>query len=274
MLALAAPEAPAAETAAQKLLREALIALESHRSVSAKIHQEIDLFGQQLIGNGIYRQGPPESRWMLLDLKIKVDENDWTIQQRCDGETYWQCRSVGGERTEVSRVDIARLRNRREAWQAQWGQTSLLGMGGLPKLLVALDQAFEFKTVANATFERQPVYALRGEWRLDRLARWLPDQKDAIVAGQPANLTKLPAPIPDHVFVLLGRDDLFPCRIKYGRDAPNVNGESRTVVAMNFDSVVFDQPVDAGEFKFDPGTTPVADYTETYLNQLEESLPH
>src|SRR5258708_32344674 len=82
MLALAAPLAIAAESPAQKLLRDARTALDSHRSVSAKIHQQIDLYGQQLIGNGVYRQGPPESQWMLLDLKIKVGADDWIVQER------------------------------------------------------------------------------------------------------------------------------------------------------------------------------------------------
>jgi len=269
MLALAAPTAIAAESPAQKLLRDARTALDSHRSVTAKIHQQIDLYGQQLIGNGVYRQGPPASHWMLLDLKFKAGVEDWIVQERCDGETHWRCHAVGKVRTELTRVDITRLRSARDDWQAAHGDASLLGLGGLPKLLGALDQAFEFKTIAKATRERQPVYALRGEWRPERLAKWLPDQSGAIAAGRPVDLSKLPQPIPDHVYVLLGRDDLFPCRIEYVRDAPSATGGSRTLVAMNFDPVVFDEPVEASEFVFDPGPWPVIDNTEVYLKQLE-----
>jgi hypothetical protein len=45
------------------------------------------------------------------------------------------------------------------------------------------------------------------------------------------------------------------------------------MVAMNLDPVVFDEPVQAGEFVFDPGARPVVDYTEVYLNQLDSSKP-
>ena len=208
---------------------------------------------------------------MLLDLKLKMGHQNWIVQERCDGDTHWQCHTVGETRVDVTRVDLTRLRKAGhdgqagDDGQAANGRAPRLGLGGLPKLLGALDQAFEFKTLANATRARQPVYALRGEWRADRLAKWLPEQKDAIVAGRPVDLRKLPPPIPDHVFVLLGRDDLFPYRIEYGRDDPKAPGGSRTMVAINLDEVVFDEPVDASEFVFEPGDAPVLDRTEMHL---------
>ncbi|HUY33100.1 MAG TPA: hypothetical protein VMV69_09985 [Pirellulales bacterium] len=268
ILVLAACKARAEESAAHKLLRDARTALDSHQWVSAKIHQQIDLYEQQLIGNGTYRQGPPESHWMLLDLKVKMGGTNWFVQERCDGESHWQIRTQGATRTELSRIDITRLRKARDDWQAAHGNAPHLGLGGLPKLLGALDQAFEFKTVSNATLARQPVYALRGQWRPERLAKWLPEQKDAIVAGRPVDLRQLPPPIPDHVFVLLGRDDLFPYRIEYGRDDSPIAGKSRILVAMNLDEVAFDEPVEAREFMFDPGAAPVIDLTEIYLQKL------
>ena len=39
-----------------------------------------------------------------------------------------------------------------------------LGIGGLPKLFEAMNQAFRFTEVAPATLEKQPVYRLRGEF--------------------------------------------------------------------------------------------------------------
>src|SRR5690348_8699821 len=81
---LAASAAGAEDHEAQKLLREASNALERHRWVSVKLHHQIDLYQQELIGNGLYRQGPSDTRWMLLDLKFQLGNESWVVQERCD----------------------------------------------------------------------------------------------------------------------------------------------------------------------------------------------
>jgi hypothetical protein len=280
---LAIPEslASAQEYTGQALMREARTVLERHQWVSAKLHHQIDLYQQQLIGNGVYRQGPPKTHWMSLDLKLIVGNQTTIIQQRCDGDSRWQCRSVDDRRVSVTRVDLTRLQQSaddwdRDVWQAIDRGAPELGQGGLPKLLAALDKAFEFRAVAKEKTKllrlpELPMYKIRGQWRADRQAKWLPGQKDAIASGLPVDLTKLPPPIPDHVLVFLGRDDLFPYRIEYGRDDPKAPERSRTLVAIDLDEVVFDVPIDSGEFTFDPGDAPVVDQTELYIQMLGSS---
>ncbi|HEV3025036.1 MAG TPA: hypothetical protein VGX76_21335, partial [Pirellulales bacterium] len=141
--ALAVPPALAGESPGQTRLRQACDALEGHESVFAKLHLEIDLFDQQLIGNGVYRQGPPETDWMSLDLKLMMGNQQSVVQQRCDGYSFWRCDSVDNIRVGLSRVDLARLRNARDDGRASRGAVPQLGLGGLPKLLKSLDQAFE-----------------------------------------------------------------------------------------------------------------------------------
>jgi hypothetical protein len=269
--ALVASAAFGDESQGQMRLRQACDALERHESVFAKMHLEIDLFDQQLIGHGVYRQGPPETDWMSLDLQLQMGNQQSVVQQRCDGDSFWRCDSVDNIRVGLSRVDMARLRNARDDGRASTGAVPQLGLGGLPRLLNSLDQAFEFSKETSQVRGEQRVYALRGQWRAEWLAKWVPEQKAAIAAGKPVDLGKLPAPLPDHVVVRLGVDDLFPYRIEYGREDPKAPTRPHTLVAMEFEGVVFDGPVERGEFVFEPGSTPVVDETDLYLLRLGSS---
>lgn len=258
----------AADAQARRLLTRAGEALARRKSVTANLSQTIRLYGQELLGRGSYIQGPAASRWLLLDLKIKTNEFDAFVQQRCDGESMWTLRSADGLPS-LTRVDVRRVAERRAAQPS--AAVPLIGVGGLAELLLALERSFEFDAVHEAKLTRASetlaVYALRGRWRPAMLARWLPEQKAALEAGKPADLSKLPPMLPDRVFVLLGRDDLFLYRVEYVREAsgkgpPKGDGP---FVSLNLDNVIFDQPVDRRQFVFERGTLPAIDETEAYL---------
>jgi hypothetical protein len=259
----------AQESRPQAKLREAIAELDSHQWVSAKIHLQFDLYQQQLIGNGVYRQGPPESHWMLMDLNISLGKASWVLQQRCDGNSHWDCYMAGTTRS-ITRVDLKRLNEVRDDGPGSNAKPPLLGMGGLSKLLVGLDRAFEFNSIKTGALRKRPMYQLRGEWRKEILMKWLPAQKDAIASGQAIDLSKLPPSLPDHVLVFLGREDLFPYRIEYGRDDRKAPDGSHTLVGMDFDEVTFDVRIDAGEFIFEPGDTRVVDQTDNYLPRADK----
>jgi hypothetical protein len=114
------------------------------------------------------------------------------------------------------------------------------------------------------------VHALRGQWKAEHLARWLPDQRARIEEGKPALLDKLPPALPDHVVLLLGRDDLFPYRIEYRRTATEATEAGETdpiLVAIDLYDVRFDQPLDERLFEFEPGPMPWTDETDRYLRE-------
>src|SRR5262249_23027196 len=63
------------DSAAQKLVQQAVANVESHASIAGKIRHEVDLFGHQLIGSGTYQQqGRGADRCLRLELKLKVDD--------------------------------------------------------------------------------------------------------------------------------------------------------------------------------------------------------
>lgn len=250
------------------LIRRAMTQLAQHRSVTAHLSEKIHLYGQEMTASGSYVQGPPERHWLQMDLTLKVGPHDDFAQQRCDGTYLWLLRSIDGIPA-LSRIDVNRvLQTRKEKPQAV---PPALGLGGIADLLIALDRAFIFDSVREANLAREggalAVYAVRGRWRPERLVQWLPEQKAAIDGGRPPDLSHLPEMLPDHVYVLLGRDNLFPYRIEYRREAraKRAVAGDRCFVSFDFVDVVFNRPVDERQFRFAQGTYPVVDDTEGYL---------
>ncbi len=239
-----------------------------HASVQAKLVQDINLHDQRLMGSGAYLQGPPGYHWVSLDLTIKLKPHDAVVQQRSDGNFLWICRTADGW-SRTSRVDVRRVL---AASKATRGGTMMpsLGIGGLPKLFDALGKSFRFVEARQEKLDGQAAIVLRGEWRLERLIRWLPEQKEAIEAGREVELAKLPASIPDHVLVYLGANDLFPRRIDYRRRDPSSRllVDAKSLVLLRFSDIVFDAPVDRRSFLYDPGLSPVSDETEQYIRNL------
>ncbi|HEX7448896.1 MAG TPA: hypothetical protein VF306_15185 [Pirellulales bacterium] len=265
-----APPRVDADAQAQRLLARAAEALARRKSVSAELSQTVRLYGQELLARGSYVQGPARTGWLLLDLKIKADQADSFVQQRCDGESLWTLRSTDGLPT-LSRVEVRRVIERRA--ETSGLPTPMIGVGGLAELLLGLERSFEYDAVNEATLnrgsEKLRVYALSGHWHPAMLVHWLPDQKAEIEAGKPADLSKLPPMMPDRVFVLLGRDDLFLYRVEYvretaGKKSPTGEGP---FISFNLADVVFDEPVERRQFLFERGTLPAVDATDAYLTR-------
>jgi hypothetical protein len=136
---------------------------------------------------------------------------------------------------------------------------------------------YRFTSVEEGHLERFPVWILRGQLHDFHLAGLLPAQKDKILAGQPADLDKLPKQIPDRVVLMIGRDDLFPYRLEYWRLLPvekkplslkKPPPADRLLLAMELFEVQLDVPLDVRQFSYNPGDQPVVDLTPSYLQSL------
>lgn len=263
-----------ASAEAEQLWQRAHAALKEHASVQAKLVEDIGLYGQRLMGSGAYLQGPPGYHWVSMDLTIKQKPHDTVLQQRCDGNFLWIYRSADGW-ARTGKVDVRRVLAAGQA--AREGTiTPSLGIGGLPKLFDAFDKSFRFTDARREKLDGMTVYVLRGQWRRERLLRWLPDQKEAIEAGGEIDLTRLPQAIPDHVLIYLGGNDLFPRRIDYRRHDPEsrqAGDDSKSLVLLRFSDLVFDAPVDRRSFLFEPGLAPVTDETDQYIRNLGLTPP-
>ncbi len=244
------------------------------------------MFDHQLVGSGIYLQQSlspgacrAQERLLRFELKIQVDEQVTSLQQISDGNSLWTHQDLLG-RVSLSQIDLIRL-GRALAGQEKPIRTSptvaWIALGGLPKLTKSLADWYRFTSVEEGRLDRFPVWILRGQLHDFHLAVLLPGQKDKILAGQPADLEKLPKQIPDRVVLMIGREDQFPYRLEFWRLLPGEKKPlslkkpppvDRLVLAMELFEVQLDVPLDPRQFIYSPGDLPVVDQTPSFLQSL------
>ncbi|MBN1910907.1 MAG: hypothetical protein JW818_14270 [Pirellulales bacterium] len=280
------PVAPANEGRGEKLVREAVTALEGRLATVARIDQQMDVFGQQLRGKGEYweqRTGP----WPRVRLELKIPMGDQkgnvaTIVQLSDGQTYWTSWQLLDE-SKLTQVDLTRVAevmkdaegaglDRADSPELAWS----IGVGGVAGLLRELDRAFRFEVVGKSKMSDVPVWRLRGRWRPELLVKLLPKQKEAIQEGRGVELDRLAAHLPHEVLLFLGDSatDPFPYRIEYHRgDArdvkPNAPDGPRPMVALQFLEVRKNPDIDPSHFRFHPGGVKPTDETQRVLERLK-----
>jgi hypothetical protein len=229
-------------------------------------------------GRGAGDEGSWDRLLIRLELRIQIGDQQSSLLQILSpptpaGHYLWTyCKLPDEER--LSRVDLVRAARALDKAQPTPGlgtEGMLSGLGGLPRLLRGLQAAFDFSSAEQGHFGRLPVWRLQGQWKPDRLAKILPDQKAAIEAGRPPDLVKLPEHLPDRVVLMLGQDDLFPYRIEYRRGIPLKAGgrdDSRALVTMELFDVKLNVPIDRNRFIYNRGTTDFSDQTESFISSL------
>lgn len=264
----------------QGLLERAIVTLESHRSLSAKVRQSGHLFGQELVGSGTYlQQRMGENLLFRLDLRAQVGNQTSNLAHVRDDQGHlWTYEDVPGEAARLSRIDVQRV----EEHLQEMGEIERLrsvskwpGLGGLSRLLRSLYETFDFACAGEAELTGQrplPVWILAGTWNPQRLAQMLPEsQRDAVVGGR-IDLTRLPPQLPERVILLVGREDLFPYRLEFRRDTvPEPSQEpwlAQWFMTLDLFEVNFNNPLAASRFGF-PTNMEFTDKTEAFLESLE-----
>jgi len=251
---------------------DAAARLARHHSVSAKLRQQVNLFGHQVIGSGTYlQQGRGDTMRLRMELKLHVGGQLTSLQQVSDGTSFWVREDIEGTPT-VKRIDLARVRTalaRREPIDSA-GHTSL-AVGGLPRLLESLNRAFRFGAVSKGRLDQLDVWTVEGDWERSFLAVLAPDQAERLKTGAPPDYGRLPEHLPNRVRVTFARDDLFPYRIEYRKvrhDGQVATGpaDGDLVVLMELFEVQFDAAINARNFVFQPAK--FDDVTSAYLKSL------
>jgi hypothetical protein len=261
-------------------LGSAIAELERHETISARLRFRVDVMGERLTGSGNYLQGPWQYRLLRLEANVQAGDQLCGLQQVCDGQRLWTRRQVF-DNPQLSYIEIAPVLAALAKAPAADATTltSDLGLGGLPRLLRSLERSFDFTGVEEGMRGTLPMLLLRGQWKPEMLARLLPDQAQAIQAGQAANVTLLPAQVPDQVALYLGRDDLFPYCVEYlrteraipqGREAQFV-GQARPLLVLELFEVRLNPTLDSLQFVFNPGDLKARDATDDYLKALRQA---
>ena len=269
---------PTSGSEAQQLLEWAIIRLESYQTISARIAHSVDLFGHKRAGSGVYLEERSDRGLRLrLEVRIRLAGETGGLLHVCDGQNLWRYQKLGDNETLTS-IDIVRVQealensgDMKEIGKVGWWP----GLGGLPRLLRGLHAAFDFTTVEPIRLVQPPLSAwrLRGQWKAEKLAELLPDQRKNLAKGKPVDLQKLPPHVPDQVVLYLGQTDWFPYRIEYRRRQPKEHrgadaAEDRAVVTIKLDEVSLNASIHPTHFLYSPGDLPVTDGTGQFLKDL------
>ena len=255
-----------ADLRADELLADAVARYDRYTSVSARIRQQVDLFGQHLVGAGTYTQvrGAFGNNLTRFELKMQLQDKISTLLEVCDGTYLWTTRDLknGDPVPEISKVDVQRVLKAKPS-AGQGGATPRLALGGFSRLLLSLQQGFHFDTVEEDHIGDLAVYRVHGAWKTSQLVALLPAQRAAIEAGQGADLEKLEPHVPDEAFVYLGAEDLFPYRIEFRRNGATLVNCEVTELQLNL-------PLDIHQFQFDAGAREfqAQDTTAPFLGQF------
>jgi hypothetical protein len=254
----------------------AVATMDQHLSVTARIRQTVRLFEQELVGSGTYlQQGQGDQKLLKMELRMQVGEQVASLQQISDGQFLWVRRELPGEQgDQLGRVHLRRIREAMHD-KPQVATTDVMALGGVSRLLSALRTSFEFEKPELTQIDDTPVWMVDGRWNKKMLARLLPNQKEAILAGESPQLNDLPAHVPDSVRIMLGRDDLFPYRVEFARRPDGANGYQSgwVIVRMEMFEVAFGTAIDPLQFTYKPDERAVRDLTDQYLIKLGLEKP-
>lgn len=270
--------AAVANAEGDKLLDRAIELLAMRQSISAATRNEVHMFGQDLIGMGLYLQtGQGLNSYRRHQLTVPVGDFKTTAVYVSDSKRLWILEQFL-DRQRLGQVDLERLK---EAIDLNAGAprptsvTAWMAVGGLPKLLVTLRENFvDFKTVGTAPASGTELIVLEGRWRGAKLAQLLPAQKAAIEAAKPISMKVWPDYLPDRVRIGIGKNDSFPYLIEYygpGGTAKAGQGSrsgSGLMASMELVDVQFDKSLPPELFQFDPGALKAEDWTDIYKEKL------
>jgi hypothetical protein len=260
-----------------ELLQRAILSLQGHSSLSAKVRiNDVNLFDRSPVGSGAYLEKRSESGLLFrLEMRMQLGGESSSLLHVCDGRYLWMHRKLGGQES-LTRVNARRVEQALE----ETGNIQELtkvgfwpGLGGLPKLLRALEAAFDFRSLEEALLDRQmPVWVLRGEWKQDQLARLIAEDEGE-KKGKSADAGKLGEHVPTHVVVLLGKADSFPRRIEYRRGKPDWRkkgggSNARSIITIEFSEVRLNDPIHPARFLYSPGDLEYSDDTKRFLKNL------
>ncbi len=262
-----------AETAmpsSRQILTGARVLLSRQDSLSAKLRQQVDLFGHHLVGQGRYLQhGRGSDMRIRLELRLQTSDQVLSMLQVSDGRFLWTDRNTEGT-TQIARVDL-RLARRAIADTppiAEGFPNAALPLGGLGGLLAAAEECFDFQPPELTTYRELEVYQLRGTWNAATKARFLARANNA------KSLDQIGQQIPHSILLQLGRDDLFPYVVQYEALAAAGEGESTSqrVVRLEFYEVQPGAVVEGGDFVYSPGKGDFVDQTQLFIKRLKTQL--
>ena len=262
-----------ARTDGSQLMRAVIERISSHPSITAKVRHRTGLFEQKMVGSGVYLQQQSRNGTLSrFSLSFPNEDRMISLLHICDGRFLW-IRDSSDEQAQLGRVDLRRLRDAVVGGDNPPAFGSIPIGAGLSQTLASIEANFDCARPYPLTFQEVPVWAIACRWKPDRLTALLPKRKGLYDQQGRLNTEKLPAQLPDRVFLLVGRDDLFPYHIDFRRTATEGQGgkpreSSESLVTMELFEVQIGTPIDPTAFICRPGDIEIQDWTDDYVSKL------
>lgn len=260
-----------------ELIAAVIARLESFGTVAFKLHQEITLFDERLVGAGNYLQVAHGDRLWRLEVVLKGENDTALLQQVCDGRYLW-IHERNGAAQQLRKIDLLQVNQVAQAQRDAGGPLLNWGTGGLAQLIRGLGESFEFGGIEETVWQAKPAYRVSGRWRPALLAELLPEQKDKIRAGQGGDLSRLARHVPDQAVLYVSSEDLLPLRVEYLRHEKPAwyarlwsSAADRAITSIEFFDYKLDQPIDERHFTFPSGNIEAVDGTDAYLARLKQA---
>jgi hypothetical protein len=255
-------------------------------ALAADIRCRVSAFDQQLAGAGHYVQvASPSGLLVRLELRIGLGEHVVSWLEVRGPQSYWLRRHIPPDPPVLGRVDLRQVRRQAYEEPAEGSEllpsTSWILWGGIPRLLGALEEHFEFdqlradelrfQPAPGASVARLPVLIVRGRWKAGVREQLAGNQ------GKKASKIQNMPQLPEEVELVLGRQDtpfpLFPYRITFWqRRARRANEEGgatwQELVTVEFFHVSRQVPADPSLFDYAPGDQEVENWTPAYVQRL------
>jgi hypothetical protein len=235
---------------------------------------KVDLFGQELLGSGYYRQQTAAEGLLFrleLNLQAKAGREPNSLLKVCDGRYLWTWRRLGGEES-LERIDIVRVvRLLEEAGEIKLleKQGGMSAFGGLPRLLRQLGATFWFDQFDEVRLNDQmAAWRIGGRWRDGSPADGSADAADEPPENRSSRPRDLSGHLPGAVVLFFGQEDLFPHRIEFRRPTTEAGQGGEPIVAVELFEVNLNVPINPTRFVYKPGDLDAADRTDDFLKNL------
>jgi hypothetical protein len=270
------------QSQANQLVLRAARQLSMHYSVSAKLRQRVELFGQVLQGTGEFWQlNLGGTSYVRYEVRLPIRDQVAMVQHINDGRFLWMRSSVPTpfeaqkNKTSLRRLDVQAVTKSLEKHYQDnpslEALSAVAGRGGMAELLLDLHRHFRFHTAYRGNLYGVPVWIMSGT-RVSSSPSSA--QATAPELGMPQK--------PDSVTLAIGEDDLFTYRIEFQQrlvdDAQSQLGfgdeekaKHKTVLLLELYEVTLDGPLDPRSiFAYPADEVQLVDITDAYVRKMLE----
>jgi hypothetical protein len=257
---VAAQTAPPDVRRTSQVLRDAINKIKAHKSVSAKLTQDVDLLGYKFKAKGAYHRVGADKVRLEVSFTVRGTGEqlfEHSMLEVCDGKTWWRLfkMPVG---IQCTKVDIPQVLKAAAKLKTDPSPNELFvlrefGYGALLPLLEGMEGFADLTLDAQAP---PGMWAMSGELSEKMKQRMFDEFRN-----QNKKLA-LPPDMPQNCKVLISKKTGWPHKIQMLSEK-NRNTGRRYSMVVTFTDVVINKPVDPKLFEF----TPDAEYAKQVVDQ-------